>query len=153
MKDHRLRPALLALALSLALAACGGKTEAREFDPAADAKALLEAEGAFGDDLTEIDQATACLLYGIDETAVTSCAVYGSPSSAEELAIFALESEEAAATAAEAFQIRVEDRIDGLTDYMPDEIPKLKDAVIEVRGSTALLAIAADAAAVKDLLK
>ena len=63
---------LCSAALCLSLSACGGKTA--EFFPAKDAAALLNAEGAFATALTQIDQATACALYGIDEAAVTASA-------------------------------------------------------------------------------
>ncbi|MEA4955214.1 MAG: hypothetical protein VB096_06840 [Pseudoflavonifractor sp.] len=64
---------LLAAALCLSLAACSSKEET-PFDPAADAKTLLDS-GAFTDRLEEIDRDIACTLYGIDEKTVSDCAV------------------------------------------------------------------------------
>jgi len=139
--------------LCLMLTACGGgkSKQAGNFDPATDAKELLDS-GAFDDVLTEVDQTTACNLYGIDEKDVTSCAVYSSPSSADELAIFALTDAAAAKAAAEQFSYRVEDRIDELTNYLPDELPKLEKAVIKTRDNTALLVIAGDYGPVETFL-
>lgn len=137
--------------LCLSLTACGGKTA--EFSPAQDAAELREAEGAFTTALTQIDQATACALYGIDEATVTASAVYASPSSAEELAIFTLDSDEAAQAAQTALDYRVEDRLEELEDYMPEEMDKLKDAVIEKRGSSVLLVIASDYGPVSEFLE
>lgn len=137
--------------LCLSLTACGGKTA--EFSPAKDAAELREAEGAFTTALTQIDQATACALYGIDEATVTASAVYASPSSAEELAIFTLDSDEAAQAAQTALDYRVEDRLEELEDYMPEEMDKLKDAVIEKRGSSVLLVIASDYGPVSEFLE
>ncbi len=137
--------------LCLSLTACGGKTA--EFSPAKDAAELREAEGAFTTALTQIDQATACALYGIDEATVTASAVYASPSSAEELAIFTLDSDEAAQAAQTALGYRVEDRLEELEDYMPEEMDKLKDAVIEKRGSSVLLVIASDYGPVSEFLE
>ncbi|WP_251449065.1 DUF4358 domain-containing protein [Vermiculatibacterium agrestimuris] len=137
--------------LCLSLTACGGKTA--EFSPAQDAAELREAEGAFTTALTQIDQATACALYGIDEATVTASAVYASPSSAEELAIFTLDSDEAAQAAQTALGYRVEDRLEELEDYMPEEMDKLKDAVIEKRGSSVLLVIASDYGPVSEFLE
>ena len=147
---------LCSAALCLSLSACGGKTA--EFSPAKDAAALLNAEGAFATALTQIDQATACALYGIDEAAVTASAVYASPSSAEELAVFSLNSDEAAnaaaaQTAAKQLGYRVEDRMEELEDYMPGEMEKLKSAVVEKRGNSVLLVIAADYGPVNDFLE
>lgn len=146
---------MLSAALCLSLTACGGEssTPAEIFDPAADVQTLLDS-GAFSETLTEIDQETACLLYGIDEATVTGSAVYGSTgATAEEVAIFTFGSEEDTAAAGTALQYRVEDRIEGLADYLPNEIPKLEKAVLEVRGSSVLLVIAADYAPVDAFLK
>ena len=142
---------LCSAAMCLSLAACG--KEKTEFSPAKDAAALHNTAGVFATALTQIDQATACALYGIDEATVTASAVFGSTSSAEELAIFTLDSDEAAQAAQTALQYRVEDRLEELEDYMPGEMDKLKDAVIEKRGSSVLLVIAADYSPVSGFLE
>lgn len=147
----KILPALLALSLCLTAAACGGGK--KDFDPSADAKTLLETEGVFEDALLEIDQATACALYGIDPSTVTGSAVYGSTSTAEELAVFTLSDEKAAQTAAQMLSYRVEDRRDELENYLPKELPKLDKAVVETRGRSVLLVIASDYAPVNDFLE
>ena len=135
-----------AMALSLTLTACGGgaNVEGASFDPAADAQTLLDTQGVFSAAMVEIDAATACALYGIDAATVESCAVYASEGSAEELAIFAFADEDAAAAGARQLGYRVTDRTDELRDYMPGELTKLTGAVVETRGASALLVIAAD---------
>lgn len=142
---------ILAFSLILALSACGGKKAA--FSPAKDAARLREAEGVFATGLTQIDQATACALYGIDESTVTESAVFGSTSSAEELAIFSFSSQEEAQAAQTLLQYRVEDRMEELENYLPDELPKLEKAVIEVREASVLLVVAADYGPVEEFLK
>jgi len=139
MKNIRI--GILSGVLCLSLAACSGG-EAKGFHPD-DATSLLES-GAFDAPLAEVDQDTACSLYGIDEETVTSCAVYGSTSAADELAIFTLKDAAATKAAAEQLQYRAEDRMDELADYMPEEIPKLENAVVETRDNTAILVIASD---------
>lgn len=151
MKRSRFVP--FTAALLLALSACGGGEEVTPFDPAADVQTLMETEGVFTEALTEIDQATACALYGIDEETVESCAVYGATgASAQEVAIFLLKSEEDAETAGQQLRYRVEDRMEGLKDYLPEAIPSLEDAVVEVRGTSALLVVADDYAGVESFL-
>lgn len=148
----RLLTGITTLALCLSLTACGGK-DAAPFDPAADAEALL-ASGAFSEALTQIDQDTACLLYGLEADTVTGCAVYGSTgATAEELAIFTLTDEDAAKTALAALQTRVEDRKEALATYLPNELTKLDGAVAQQRGASVLLAIAADYAPVTAFLE
>ena len=147
----RLLPGLISLAMFFTLAACGSSSQAG-FDPAADTAALLETS-AFSEALAEIDTDTACMLYGIDGQTVTDSAVYGSTgATAEEVAIFTLDSEESAAAALEALELRVTDRMEALADYQPQEIGKLESAVVEQRGVTVLLVVAADYTPVDNLL-
>ncbi len=144
---------LWAAALGLTLCACGGGKAPQPFDPAADTQTLLSTTGLFSEALTGVDKPTACMLYGIDEDLVTDCAVYASTgATAEELAIFSLASEEDAQTVATALGYRVEDRIEGLRDYLPDEISKLENAVIKTQGASVLLVVAADYAGLADFL-
>lgn len=139
--------------LCLSLAACGGdKAAPAPFDPEPDAKTLMETQGVFSGALTEIDQEVACALYGMDESTVTASAVYGSTVSAEELAVFTFSDDTAAQAAGELLGYRVEDRKDELENYLPGELPKLDKAVIEVRGASALLVIAADYGPVETFL-
>lgn len=142
----------LCAALCLSLTACGAGKDAAPFDPAGDAKTLLEAEGVFSETMTEIDLSTACALYGIDESTVTASAVYGSTSNAEELAVFTFSDETAAQTTAELLGYRIEDRKEELENYMPDELPKLDKAVVESRKNSVLLVVAADYSSVNALL-
>lgn len=146
------RSVFFAALLVLALAACGDKAP-QAFDPASDARTLLDKPGVFSSPLVEIDQATACALYGIDEGGVTGSAVYmANAVSAEELAVFAFSDGDAAQAAATALSCRVEDRKEALADYLPGEVPKLDGAVVEVRGNSALLVVAADYAGVEEFL-
>lgn len=143
---------ITSLALCLSLTACGGKSEA-PFDPAADAQTLLAGD-SFSEALTQIDQDTACALYGLDAGTVTGCAVYGSTgATAEELAIFTFTDADAAKTALAALQTRVEDRKEALATYLPNELTKLDGAVTVQRGASVLLAIAADYAPVTAFLE
>lgn len=145
--------AVCSAALCLTLTGCGeNKSAPASFDPEADAKALMETEGVFSGTMTQIEQEVACALYGIDESTVTASAVYGSTVSAEELAIFTFSDDTAAQTAGELLGYRVEDRREELENYLPGELPKLDKAIVEVRGNSALLVIAADYGSVETFL-
>lgn len=141
---RRISALAAAAALCLTLSGCGGDTPSAAFDPAADAQTLLDAPGVFSGAMTEIGADTACALYGIDPATVDACAVYASTAGAEELAVFTFTDTDAAQAAAKQLGYRVEDRTDELRDYMPDELTKLDHAVVETRGASALLVIAAD---------
>ena len=153
MKRQRLGGgiAALAAALVLVLCACGGAEE--PFDPASTAGALLDS-GAFSENLEQLDQDVACMLYGIDEATVTGSAVYGSTgATAEELAVFTLTDEAAAQAAKTALETRVADQKAVLESYQPAEIVKLDAAIVEQRGSSVLMVVAADAEAAQAALK
>lgn len=143
--------ALCSAALCLSLAACGGSGAGAPapFDPEADAKTLLETPGVFANPLEEIDQATACALYGIDEATVENCKVYvgNAGVSLEELAVFALTDDTAAEDALAFLQYRVEDQKEaaaGYAGYLQEELSKLDGAIVQQRGSSVLLVIAAN---------
>ena len=137
----RLMPAAL---LCLALTACGGGGAVGQtpYDPETAAQALLDS-GAFSDALDTVDQDTAAALYGIDADTITGSAVYTSLSAgAEEIAVLVLTDEDAALDGLEA---RVADQKAVLESYQPDEVSKLDSAIVEQRGNSVLLAVAADA--------
>ena len=140
----RLMPAAL---LCLALTACGGGGAVGQtpYDPETAAQALLDS-GAFSDALDTVDQDTAAALYGIDADTITGSAVYTSLSAgAEEIAVLVLTDEDAAAAALDGLEARVADQKAVLESYQPDEVSKLDSAIVEQRGNSVLLAVAADA--------
>ena len=155
MKKKNLGAAIAALAaaMTLVLCACGGGGAAEPFDPASTASALLDS-GAFSENLEQLDQDVACMLYGIDESTVTGSAVYGSTgATAEEVAVFTLTDETAAQAAKTALETRVAAQKTALESYLPVEIVKLDAAIIEQRGSSVLMVVAADAEAAQAVLK
>lgn len=138
-----------ALCLCLALTACGAPAQKEAFDPEKTAQALLDS-GAFEDTLDTIDQDAAIELYGLDAATVTGCVVYTSLSAgAEEIAVLTLTDEDAAAAALGQLEQRVADQKTALESYQPEEVAKLDKAILEQRGASVLLAVAADADAAK----
>ena len=136
----RLMPAAL---LCLALTACGGGGAVGQtpYDPDTAAQALLDSDA-----LDTVDQDTAAALYGIDADTITGSAVYTSLSAgAEEIAVLVLTDEDAAAAALDGLEARVADQKAVLESYQPDEVSKLDSAIVEQRGNSVLLAVAADA--------
>lgn len=131
------------LILALLLCACGGKEEAKVF-ALEDADTLLAQEGLFNTELAGVDGAIAVRLYGIDADAVTGCVSYQSVStsvSADELTIFILDNEAAAAVAETACEKRITDQIAVCQSYCPAAVPRLEGAVIRRVGNTVLLAV------------
>lgn len=150
----KLLSVFLLAGLCLSLAACGGKEPdpPRDFTTA-DAQTLLDSS-AFSESLEEIDREIACYLYELDPDQVSEAAVYGSTgATAEELAVLVFSDADAAAAAKAHFETRIADRTEAMKDYLPNEVPKLEKAVLEVRGATLLFVVASDYTPVEDLLK
>ena len=152
MRPSLFRRLLPLAALCLLLSACGGKASA-PFEPAATAQALQDS-GAFSEPLESMSQDLACgPLYDIDSADVTGCAVYTTPTAgAEEIAVFTLADEDAAKSALDALTQRVADQREALENYQPDEVSKLDNAILEQRGNSVLLVVAADADAAQKAL-
>ena len=135
---------LCALAL-LTLAACGGSASQADFEPSELAGALYDS-GCFTDLMSEMEEATALELYGIDPESVESCKVYlGTGATAEEIAVLRCSDKDAASAAAEAFGKRVESQIKAYENYVPSELTKLDKAIVRSSGSYAVYVTAADA--------
>lgn len=143
-----------ALMLGLALTACGPKEPAETgYDPAKVTGALLDS-AAFSQPLDTLDLDTACSVqYGIDAADVADGAVYTSlTAGAEEFAVLTL----AEGADAQAVKTALEDylatRREELENYQPEELTKLQNAILEVKGSSVLLVVAADADAARSLI-
>ena len=134
---------LLSLMLLSTLCACGGSSPA-DFAPGDLAAELLDSD-CFTDLLSEMDTDVALELYGIDKAEVESCAVYlGTGATAEEIAVFKAKDADGVKTIAEALNARVASQITAYENYVPAEVPKLKDAIVESSGVYAVYVTASD---------
>ncbi len=114
--------------------------------------------GAFSETLEELDADTAFSAlyrlesYGLDREDLKDCAVLRSAgATCEEGAVLVLDSEAHAKDAQKALEDYVQGQIDANEDYgyRLAEVPKLKDAYIDVKGSTVLMVVANDLEAAK----
>lgn len=149
----------LVLALLLGLSACakGGDNDAPPLYGTYHVAALVEA-GAFSEELEELDGDTAFMLYKLadyelEREDLKDCAVLRSAgATCEEAAVLVFTSADKAKTAKGALEDYVQGQIEANTDYRPAEIPKLEEALVDVRGETLLLAVANDREAVEQTL-
>lgn len=133
----------LVLVCVLVLAGCGGGEE--PYDVEDTAKALLEAEGVFSEELIPLEQTVFVPFLGIDDEKLTAGEVYvSSGSTAEELAVLEFADEDAAAGAAAQMEEHLEQQKESNEDYRPQEMSKLDKAVIRRRGNTVLFLVADD---------
>lgn len=128
---------LLALALLFGLAGCGAT--GGSLDIQALAEDLLK-NGEFSDELWKIDDSMVQKLYNVDD--YTQALVYvGSGATAEELALFAFPSEDAAAQGLQKAKDRLESQIADYRTYLPQEVPKLQNAVAEQWGKYVIVCV------------
>lgn len=137
----------------LLLCACGGKEPAPAgFEPEAAVQALLDS-GAYSETLAALDTGVAVMLFGLTgdaEQYAGSQVCYSTGATSETAAVLQTQDKDQAAAAEEALRIWIEDQIDVCRSYQPAEVEKLEHAVLEVRGNTVLLAVAADWTAAAD---
>lgn len=144
---------LTALAL-VALAACGGKDPAPAgYDPEATSKALLES-GAFEQELSQLDADMVSAYLGLEDEPEAAVVYTSLEGGYEELAILTMADEDAAAAAKTAVEAHVTAQTETETEvqYKPEDLPKLKDAVVRQAGNTVVLVVAADYDAVNAVL-
>ena len=123
---------LLAAALLL-MPACSAAPEAdRDVDLDALAEELLDGD-LFGEELDLADEGIAQKLYGIDGADVFRLYV-GSGATASELALLEFETEEDAKAALSLAQARVDAQAESFAAYLPGEVKKLEDAVVDQHG-------------------
>ena len=143
---------LTALAL-VVLAACGGKDPAPAgYDPETTSKALLES-GAFEQELSRLDADMVSAYLGLEDEPEAAAVYTSMEGGYEELAILTM-ADEAAAAAKTAVEAHVTAQTETETEvqYKPEDLPKLKDAVIRQAGNTVVLVVAADYDAVSAVL-
>lgn len=143
---------LTALALCAA-AGCGGKepAEKQPFEPAATVQALIDAK-VFSGEMMEFDHT---LLFQLpeDEAGYQGSVVYYNMLGISEVAavICASDAEQAAAVE-QALMSWLETSKTNESSYRPAEAEKLGNAIVETRGNTVLLVVAADAEAAKSVI-
>ena len=100
---------------------------------------MLE-NGEFSDELWKIDDSMVEKLYNMD--GYTQALVYvGSGATAEELALFAFPTEDAAAQGLQKTQARLESQIADYRTYLPQEVPKLQNAVAKQWGNYVIVCV------------
>lgn len=139
------------LALLLTLTACGGSDSQPQKSAAEIADAIYSTQ-TFQDTLNAIDADMLGHYYRIDAADLTDSKVYvsGSFSTAEEIAVFQASSSDAVENIKKAIDTRLEDLKLALENYFPGEMTKINDPVLITKGTTVVLVLADDTAAVSD---
>lgn len=136
---------LLAGVMCLSLAACsgGGAKEKTPFDPAETVQALLDAQ-VFSEELEELDPVLLFGLSGAEEDYEGSVLYYSTGATAETAAVISVADGEKAKAVEAELSAWVDSQIEAESSYRPAEAEKLEHAILETRGATVLLVVAAD---------
>lgn len=138
--------------LCLMLFACG-KTET-QLNVTETAKALVE-QGVFEDTMSETQSNIfEMLYYGVDSSTVEELAFYMSTgATAEEVMVARCVTEEAAETLEAIAKERVTYLKSSFENYVPKELTKLENPVLQREGRYVILCISADDQTAKNILK
>ena len=135
---------ILASALLMtACAGCGKREPEPSFQPQQTVQALLDS-GAFSETLEELDPMLLFPLSGEAEDYEGSVLYYSTGATSETAAVIAVRDADQAASVEETLQAWVDGQIEAERNYRPAEVEKLEHAIVETRGFTVLLAVAAD---------
>ena len=118
----------------------------------ADAASLLHGGITFVDIMSDMDTAGICRIFALTDAEVAYAAGYVSTgATAEE--VFVIEAVEGQADAVNnAIDAHMDYMIDGYSDYGPDEVPKLKNAVRETHGNYIFLCVCDEPAQAKTVI-
>ncbi len=107
----------------------------------------------FVDEMTEDTTDVFYAMYQIDETLVKDKSFYFSTgATAEEVAVIEAASSEDVDAVKQAVLSRVEAQKEGFADYIPEELTKLDDPVVEVIGNAVILCVSQDNAKARDVI-
>jgi len=134
---------LACILLLAACASCGEREPEPSFQPEQTVQALLDS-GAFSETLEELDPMLLFPLSGDAETYKGSVLYYSTGATSETAAVIAVRDADQAAAVEGVLRTWVEDQIAAERDYRPAEVEKLEHAIVEKRGFTVLLVVAAD---------
>lgn len=120
-------------------AACGGNQKDIEISKLA---GDLLAEVDFSEELNPVDDKMVGRLYNIGET-VDRYVYVGSGATAEEIAVFEFSNESEAQKGLEAAEQRIEDQKLSFESYVPAELDRLENAIVEQSGRYVVVCVAA----------
>ena len=145
--------ALVFVLVVMLFAGCGGggDEKAEIESPAALAEELLD-PSVFGDIMTQVDAAAALPIYFLEDAGVdsqSSVFYFSTGATADELAIVQTTDVDAAVN---AFNQRVEVQSQSFANYVPEEVPKLEEAIVVSNDSYVVLCVAENVEAAQEIL-
>ena len=138
---------LMTVVLLLVGTACEKEPEKEPSFPATMTTQTLLDSGAFSEPLEELDLDIAVMMFWLngDVAEYEGSKIYYSTGATSEIAaVISVRDEGKVPEVEQALKAWVNSQIEAEKDYRPAEVPKLENAIVEARGFTVLLAVAAD---------
>ena len=142
---------LMALTLFSGCSQTGSKTITAPTDEVA--QKLMDSL-SFEYPLNQLPEDAANRLYKLEGEILEEQAVYVGTGGAlaDEVSVWRVKDEKDAKTVQEAAEKRVENQKISFKDYVPEEMPKLEKAVIQVDGDTIILCVSSDPEKAKEVI-
>lgn len=132
------------LMCALLLAGCGSEPQKESSFPATVTVQALLDSGAFSEELEELDPLLLFPLSGDAAGYEGSVLYYSTGATAETAAVISLRDADQVEQTEAALRTWLDGQIEAERDYRPAEAAKLENAILEARGSSVLLVVAAD---------
>lgn len=147
-------PAVETVAVSAAAeAASGGEIGTGADAKVADLARTLNADVEHGETLTELDGGGLGRVYRIDAADVADAAGYtGSGATVDQISVWKAVNEQAADRIWDTLRSYLDTQIENYSSYMPDEVPKLEDAVLQRSGEYIALCISEDPETAREII-
>lgn len=113
----------------------------------------LNSDVEHGETLTELDGAGLGRVYRIDASDVEAAAGYtGSGATVDQISVWKATDEAAADRIWDTLRDFLDAQIENYSSYMPDEVPKLEDAVLQRSGEYIALCVSEDPEAAREII-
>lgn len=113
----------------------------------------LDQDVEHGEELTELDGGGLERVYRIDASDVAAAAGYtGSGATVDQVSVWKAADQQAADRIWDTLRNFLDTQIENYSSYMPDEVPKLEDAVLQRSGDYIALCVSEDPDAARELI-
>ena len=153
MKKFFLSLSAFSLCALVLLTGCSEKETGTKDISVSDLAKELSEQITFEDSMSIIEQDVVSYLYQFEDGVVADQAVYESTgATAEEIAVFKADSSKQVETITKAVDARIASQKQAFENYVPKELTKLEDPVIEVNGNYVVLCVSNDNTKSKEII-
>lgn len=156
-KGHGVALVILLLAVCLVFAACGTPAQTDDRQLYDTLSSQVQPKMKFAEELTLVDEETACMIYNVEKLKVEKASVYVSSGAyVDEIALFLAVNADGAKEIKTAAEKRIASQKQMYANYNTEELPKLDTPIVFVKDNLVVLCIGGDDSTVtylKDILK